>query len=107
MIQWDSTGGTSATGRGNLTTTTQYSVSGGSASAGRTVGGRLKYDSQGVVRTMTDAASNVATFDVTDNFSNKPSGVGVTHGMATRIVDPASYQNSAKFDWYTGLPVET
>ncbi len=98
--------GNSAVGRGNLTTTTQYSVSGGVASSPRTVGQRPVYDSQGNVRGVYDVNNNLVAYEMWDNYSNKPAGAGETHAFPTRIIELSLYQSGAKFDWFTGNVLE-
>jgi YD repeat-containing protein len=97
----------------SITTTRQCSVTGGVASSPRDLG-HTTYDTQGNVRQIRDAANNVTYLEMWDNFSNKPSGTGETHGMVQRIIRPAkvlnvatTVQDGAKFDWYTGNPVES
>jgi RHS repeat-associated protein len=102
-------------GRGNLTSTTQYSVTGGVAGSPRILGARSKYDTYGCVRGVLDPENRATGFETWDNFSNKPGGVGETHAMTTSVIAPAdliggvmlNQKNGAKFDYYTGLPVQT
>lgn len=100
-------------GRGNLTTTRQYSVTGGVASSPRDLG-HTKFDTQGNAREATDAAGNISYIEMWDNFSNKPSGTGETHAMVNRVISPGkvanaatTVQNGATYDWYTGNVTES
>ncbi len=100
-------------GRGNLTTTRQYPVVSGTAGTPRDLG-HTTYDTQGNVRQIRDASNNVSYLEMWDNFSNKPSGIGETHAMVQRVISPGTVSNAAttvqdgaKFDWYTGNPVES
>jgi RHS repeat-associated protein len=95
-------------GRANLTTVTQYAVDGdGAVGAPRALGMRKKYDSNGNVRVVYDPENRPTSAEMTDNFTNKPSGLGQTHGMPTVIIDADGFRNGAKYNYHTGLPVQS
>jgi hypothetical protein len=106
VVQWDNTGGSSPTGRANLTTVTQHKIEGGASVGTRNVM-RTTYDSQGSVRKVTDAAGHATEFDIWDNYSNKPAGIGETHALPKAIKDPDGFWNGARYNYFHSQPVET
>lgn len=109
VIQWDSISppGTLPDTGANLTTVTQSSVVAGVAGATR-YPSRTTYDSQGNIRSVTDAEGRTMSYDVGDNFgTSKPGGGGETHALMKAATDPAGFSNGAEYDWYSGLPKQS
>jgi len=98
-------GGTMTT-RGNLTSVTQYSVVSGVAGSPR-ITKRTTYDSNGNVRAETDGAGNRTQFIVTDNYSNKPVGLGPTAAYVYTKQDPIGFRTGSQYDYYDGNVLKT
>ena len=103
-VQHDDTNyGSGFTNRGNVTTVKQYQSDG---TTNRIVG-RTSYDTNGNVRSLADAAGNRKTLDLTDNFTNKPAGLGALQAYPYLTADPAGMKAGAQYEYYTGHVVKT
>ncbi len=106
VVQHDDTNyGSGLVQRGNLTTVRQYWVENGVPTSPRIIK-RISYDTSGNVRAVTDGAGNRTQFEVTDNFSNKPPGVGQTHAYVYTTQDPIGFRKGAQYNYYTGQVVK-
>jgi YD repeat-containing protein len=94
------------TQRGNQTSVTQYSVTGGVASSPRIIS-RTSYDTNGNVRGATDGAGNRAQFVLTDNFSNKPVTVGQTHAYVYTAQNPIGFRAGSQYNYFTGQLIKS
>jgi len=106
VIQHDASYGGSFTQRGNLTSVVQSSVVNGSVTATRTIK-RLSYDTNGNVRAEADGAANRRQILYTDNYSNKPGGVGQTHVQVYTAADPTGFRAGSQWNYYTGQTIKT
>ena len=105
VIQHDNTNyGASFTARGNLTRTLQFN--GGTGSGARTVK-YVSYDTNGNVRARADGAKNRSQIDYTDNYSNKPTGVGATGVYPYTAANPVGFRGGALFNYYTGQTLQS
>ena len=103
-VQHDDTNyGSGFTSRGNLTTVRQYATDG---TTNRFVG-RTSFDTNGNVRHLADAAGNRQSMDLTDNFTNKPAGLGALNAYAYLTADPTGMKAGAQYEYYTGHVVKT
>ena len=87
--------------RGNLTSVTQHSVVSGTITGSR-IAKRVSYDTNGNVRAETDAAGNRRQIVYTDNYTNKPAGVGVTCVYPYTSADPTGFRSGSQWNYYTG-----
>ncbi len=103
-VQHDDTNyGVSFTSRGNLTSAKQYNNTG----ASNRIVGRRSYDTNGSVRNVGDAAGNRKSIDLTDNFTNKPAGLGATNAYVYLASDPIGMRVGTQYEYYTGHPVQS
>ena len=91
------------TARGNVTTSKQYATDG----VTNRIVGRISSDTNGNVRHVADAAGNRKTIDLTDNFTNKPAGLGSTQAYVYTTADPIGTSGGAQYEYYTGLPTKS
>ncbi|MBS1791291.1 MAG: RHS repeat protein [Acidobacteria bacterium] len=106
-IQHDDTNyGSSFTARGNLTSVTQSSVVSGSVTDSRILK-RVSFDTNGNVRAETDAAGNRKQIEYTDNYADKPSGIGATCVYPYTTADPTGFRSGAQWLYYTGQTKKT
>ena len=106
-IQHDNTNyGGGFTTRGNLTSVTQHSVVNGTVNGSRVLK-RVTYDSNGNVRAETDAAGNRKQIVYTDNYLDKPSGVGNTCVYPYTTADPTGFRSGVQWLYYTGQSKKT
>lgn len=106
-IQRDNTNyGSSFTARGNLTSVTQYSVVSGSVTGSR-IANRVSYDTNGNVRAQTDAVGNRKQIEYADNYSNKPSNIGVTCAYPYTTADPTGFRAGAQWNYFTGQTIKS
>jgi YD repeat-containing protein len=89
--------------RGNLTTVKQYATDG---TTNRIIG-RTSYDTNGNARHTADAAGNRKSVDLTDNFTNKPGGLGALQAYPYLTSDPIGMKAGAQYNYYTGQVVKT
>ncbi|MDX2040328.1 MAG: RHS repeat-associated core domain-containing protein [Acidobacteriota bacterium] len=94
------------TARGNLTSVTQHSVVNGSVNGSRTLK-RISYDTNGNVRAETDPAGNRKQIVYTDNYLDKPGGVGNTCVYPHTTADPTGFRSGAQWLYYTGQSKKT
>ncbi|MGH9842125.1 MAG: RHS repeat domain-containing protein, partial [Blastocatellia bacterium] len=106
VIQHNASYGGGFTQRGNLTSVVQSSVVNGSVTATRTVK-RVSYDTNGNVRAEADGAANRRQIVYTDNYSNKPGGVGQTHVQVYTAADPTGFRAGSQWNYYTGQTIKT
>src|SRR5262249_30034420 len=106
VIQHNASYGASFTARANLTSIVQSSVVGGSVNGSRTVK-RVSYDTNGNVRAETDGAGNRKQIVYTDNYSNKPAGVGPTAVQVYTAADPTGFRAGSQWNYYTGQTIKT
>ncbi|MFN8003432.1 MAG: hypothetical protein U0X75_20730 [Acidobacteriota bacterium] len=107
VIQHDNANyGSGFTSRGNLTRVEQANVINGAVSGARTIK-RVSYDTNGNLRAEADGAGNRKQIVYTDNYSNKPGGVGQTHVYAYTTADPTGFRSGAQFNYYNGLTGKT
>ncbi|MGH9844541.1 MAG: S8 family serine peptidase, partial [Blastocatellia bacterium] len=106
VIQHNGSYGAGFTQRGNLTSVVQSSVVNGSVTATRTIK-RVSYDTNGNVRAEADGAANRRQILYTDNYSNKPGGVGQTHVQVYTAADPTGFRAGSQWNYYTGQTIKT
>ncbi|MBK8316705.1 MAG: hypothetical protein IPL01_22905 [Acidobacteria bacterium] len=106
VIQHEAGYNGSFTARGNLTSTIQYSVSGGAVNGSRIVK-RTSYDTNGNVRAQADAAANRSQVLYGDYCLNKPGGIGQTHVQPYAVQNPIGFKTGSQWEYYTGLTVKT
>src|SRR5262249_46757360 len=106
VIQHNTNYNASFTTRGNLTSVVQSSVVSGSVNGSRIVK-RISYDTNGNMRAETDAAGNRKQILYTDNYSNKPGGVGQTHVYVYTAADPTGFRTGSQWNYYTGQTIKT
>src|SRR5262249_34712043 len=106
VIQHNASYGASFTARANLTSVVQSSVAGGSVNGSRIVK-RISFDTNGNVRAETDAAGNREQILYTDNYSNKPGGVGPTAVQVYTAADPTGFRAGSQWNYYTGQTIKT
>ncbi|MBS1791530.1 MAG: RHS repeat protein [Acidobacteria bacterium] len=105
-IQHDDTNyGFSFYNRGNLTSVTQHYI-GGTDNDSRLLK-RVSYDTNGNVRAETDAAGNRKQIEYTDNYADKPSGIGATCVYPYTTADPTGFRSGAQWLYYTGQTKKT
>gem|GEM_PF-2074565 len=98
--------GASLVQRGNLTSVKQWWVANNQIGSQSRLLSRISYDTNGNVRSVTDALGNRQQFTYTDYFSNQPAGVGQTAAYLYTAQDPTGFRAGAQYDYYTGLPVK-
>jgi hypothetical protein len=106
VVQHDAAYGLSFTQRGNLTSVVQSSVVNGAVAATRTVK-RLSYDTTGNLRAEADGAANRRQILYTDNYTNKPGGVGQTQIHPYTVADPTGFRSGSQWNYYTGQTIKT
>ncbi len=106
VIQHNTAYGAGFTQRGNMTSVVQSSVVNGSVTATRTIK-RLSYDTNGNLRAEADGAANRRQILYTDNYSNKPGGVGQTHVQVYTAADPTGFRGGSQWNYYTGQTIKT
>ncbi len=102
-VQHDVIYGSGFTNRGNLTTIKQYATDGTT----NRIMARTSYDTNGNVRSAADAAGNRKTIDLTDNFTNKPAGLGALNAYVYLTADPIGMKAGAQYEYYTGQVLKT
>ena len=85
--------------RGNLTSVVQHLI--GATDVSRIIK-RISYDTNGNVRSETDAAGNRKQIEYTDNYADKPAGVGVTCVHPYTVADPTGFRSGSQWHYFTG-----
>ncbi|HIK11545.1 MAG TPA: RHS repeat protein, partial [Oscillatoriaceae cyanobacterium M33_DOE_052] len=97
-IQHDDTNyGVGMTTRGNLTTLWQYNAQNLSQNIRLVLN---TYDTNGNLLSTKDANDHTTSFDYTDNYSNKPAGVGHTYAYLTKVTDGAGKQRQLQYNYH-------
>jgi hypothetical protein len=106
VIQHEASYGFGFTARGNATSVVQSHVANNGINGTRIVK-RVSYDTNGNVRAETDGLGNRKQIVYTDNFSNKPAGVGNVQAYPYTTADPTGFRTGAQYDYYRGAGIKT